>query len=357
VGGIDSTPSNEVRVVKFAFTAADGHIFSWIRADSCNESSGPHVDLPGGKADSDESLIQAAHRQLQNELCPYGPDLQALVDLALRKYPKGHSLALVRFPTGDTNLHSVMVWGIGIPSTEQLTAIKNSKHLKARWRPPSEVWPSFRGRRAPYGTAVRQAWGVIRSGGSLTAPPGPEKSADDGEPLAGDEESVEVPPWMALSLPHRPDATLLHKSQRERALPESTACALAIAATASQQPLAARVEELKSRLSQPDPSWLDYNHWLLAMGKLYQDPGRGTVTRSSVRPKVSLHWRTERLLEPCKGRPPRVATELQTLMEEEKLRRSAAIRAPDTEPHTRKQLIEQEELLAQAYHYLATRPK
>ena len=356
VGGIDSTPSNEIRVVKFVFTAADGHIFSWIRADSCNESSGPHVDLPGGKADSDESLIQAAHRQLQNELCPYGPDLKTLVDLALRKHPKGHSLARVRFPTGDTNLHSVMVWGIGIPSTEQLTAIKNSKHLKARWRPPSEVWPSFRGRRAPYGTAVRQAWGAIRSGGSLTAPPGPEKSADDGEPLANDEESVEAPPWMALSLPHRPDATLLHKSQRERALPESTACALAIAATASQQPLAARVEELKSRLSQPDPSWLDYNHWLLAMGKLYQDPARGTVTRS-VRPKVSLHWRTERLLEPCKGRPPRVATELQTLMEEEKLKRSTAICAPDTEPHTRKQLIEQEELLAQAYHYLATRPK
>ena len=160
----------------------------------------------------------------------------------------------------------------------------------------------------------------------------------------------------ALAIPHRPDATLLHKSQRERALPESTACALAIAATASQQPLAARVEELKSRLSQPDPSWLDYNHWLLAMGKLYQDPARGTVTRS-VRPKVSLHWRTERLLEPCKGRPPRVATELQTLMEEEKLKRSTAICAPDTEPHTRKQLIEQEELLAQAYHYLATRPK
>ena len=99
-----------------------------------------------------------------------------------------------------------------------------------------------------------------------------------------------------------------------------------------------------------------YNHWLLAMGKLYQDPARGTVTRS-VRPKVSLHWRTERLLEPCKGRPPRVATELQTLMEEEKLKRSTAICGPDTGPHTRKQLIEQEELLAQAYHYLATRPK
>ena len=177
------------------------------------------------------------------------------------------------------------------------------------------------------------------------------------DPLSHCDEKTEVPPWMALSLPHRPDVTLLRKSQLERELPESTACALAIAVQASQQPLAVRVEELKSRLMQPDPSWLDYNHWLLAMGKLYRDPKRGTVSRL-IRPKVSLQWRAERLNIPVNGHPPlRVAHELKRLMEDEASKRSTAICATDTKPHKRKQLLEQEELLAQAYQYLATRPK
>ena len=65
---------------------------------------------------------------------------------------------------------------------------------------------------------------------------------------------------------------------------------------ASQQPLAARVEELKNRLMQPNPSWLDYSHWLKAMGKLYGDP-RGTLPRQ-IRPKVALQWRAKILLVP-----------------------------------------------------------
>ena len=66
----------------------------------------------------------------------------------------------------------------------------------------------------------------------------------------------------------------------------------------------------------------------------------------------------EPLNDPIGGRPPlRVAHELRQLMEQEASKRSTVICAPDTEPHLRKQLIEQEELLAQAYHYLATRPR
>ena len=63
--------AEETRVVKFVFTAADGQIFSWIRADSSNDPVGPHIDLPGGKVDPNETLLQAAHRELEEELSPY----------------------------------------------------------------------------------------------------------------------------------------------------------------------------------------------------------------------------------------------------------------------------------------------
>jgi hypothetical protein len=44
-------------------------------------------------------------------------------------------------------------------------------------------------------------------------------------------------------------------------------------------------------------------------------------------------------------------------MEKEAAKRSSLLGDPETEPHVRTQLLEQEELLAQAYHYLATRQK
>ena len=108
---------------------------------------------------------------------------------------------------------------------------------------------------------------------------------------------------------------------------------------------------------QPNPSWLDYSHWLKAMGKLYGDP-RGDTLPRQIRPKVALQWRAEPLNDLCPApRPRRVARELQGIMEGEAAKRSSLICDPNTEPHIRKRLLEQEELLAQAYHYLATRPK
>ena len=44
-------------------------------------------------------------------------------------------------------------------------------------------------------------------------------------------------------------------------------------------------------------------------------------------------------------------------MELEASKRSTAIAAPDTDPLARKQLIQEEERLAQAYHYLSTRTR
>ena len=165
------------------------------------------------------------------------------------------------------------------------------------------------------------------------------------------------PAWAALSLPHRPDLALLRKSQQEQDLSENTVRAIAVAEQASRQPLAARVDELKGRLMQPNPSWLDYAHWIKAMGKLYGDQ-RGEAVPRQIKPKVSLQWRAEPLNNPIpEPRPRRVARELQGIMEGEAARRSSLICDPNTEPHVKKQLIEQEELLAQAYHYLATRPR
>ena len=360
VGGVPNLLAGETRVVKFVLTTADGHIFSWIRAESIDKPAGPHVDLPGGKARTDETLIQAAHRELTEELGPYGPDLKKQIDTALETYPGGHSYVRMQPPTSD-GIHHVMVWGIHVSETEQLTAIETSKHLEARWRTPLEVWSSFQEDRAPYGKAIRQAWEIIRSKGQPITPDGPEDpSRPSVVPPLHCNGKTEVPPWMALSLPHRPDVTLLRKSQREQALSENTARALLVAVQASQQPLATRVEELKHRLSQPSPDWCDFNHWIGAMGKMYQDPGdkmHQAVSRV-LRPKVRLQWREEPLKYPTKSHAPlRVAQELKSLMEREASRRSTAIVAPDTDPLVRKQLIQEEERLAQAYHYLSTRPK
>ena len=360
VGGVPNFPAEETRVVKFVLTTADGHIFSWIRAESIGKPAGPHVDLPGGKARTGETLIQAAHRELTEELGSYGPALQKQIDIALEAYPGGHSYVRMQPPTSD-GIHHVMVWGIHVSETGQLTAIETSKHLEARWRTPLEVWSSFQEGRAPYGEAMRQAWEIVRAKGHPVTPCGSEDpSRPSNEPPLHCNGKTEVPPWMALSLPHRPDVTLLRKSQREQALPESTARALSVAVQASQQPLAIRVEELKHRLSQPSPDWRDFNHWIGAMGKMYQDPGDKTLQPVSrvLRPKVRLQWREEPLKYPTKSHAPlRVAQELKSLMEREASRRSSAIVAPDTDPLVRKQLIQEEERLAQAYHFLSTRPQ
>lgn len=185
----------------------------------------------------------------------------------------------------------------------------------------------------------------------------PTRAAAD-PPVDQGEEQIAVPPWMALSLPHRPDVTLLRKSQRERALPENTAQALMVAVQTSQQSRAsARVDELKRRLSKPSPQWRDFHHWIGAMDKMYQDAGDQPVSRV-LRPEVKLQWREEPLEYPPKQHAPlRVARELENLMELEASRRSTAIVAPDTDPLVRKQLIQEEERLAQAYHYLSTRPQ
>ena len=90
---------------------------------------------------------------------------------------------------------------------------------------------------------------------------------------------------------------------------------------------------------------------------MYQDAGDQPVSRV-LRPEVKLQWRKEPLEYPPKQHAPlRVARELENLMELEASRRSTAIVAPDTDPLVRKQLIQEEERLAQAYHYLSTRPQ
>ena len=186
----------------------------------------------------------------------------------------------------------------------------------------------------------------------------PTRAAPADPPVSHEEEQTAVPPWMALSLPHRPDVTLLRKSQRERALPGNTARALMVAVQTSQQSRAsARVDELKHRLSQPSPQWRDFYQWIGAMDRMYQDAGDQPVSRV-LRPEVKLQWREEPLeYLPKQHAPPRVARELEKLMELEASKRSTAIAAPDTDPLARKQLIQEEERLAQAYHYLSTRTR
>ena len=154
------------RVVKFVFTDTDGRIFSWVRADSSSDPVGPHIDFPGGKVDLNETLLQAAHRELGEELSPYGPDLRDKVEAAMSASPNGHSRVWVRLAAHCS--HQIMIWGIEtsravslsypfIPS-EPFISLETHKNLDARWRSPLEVWSSFRGPRAPYGAAARLAY-------------------------------------------------------------------------------------------------------------------------------------------------------------------------------------------------------
>ena len=172
--------------------------------------------------------------------------------------------------------------------------------------------------------------------------------------VGGAESSSPASPWAALSMPHRPDVALLRTAQEEPCLTARTAEAVLTAERAALQPLATRVEQLRDRLLQPKPSWLDYSHWTAAMGKLYDSPEKGVVSRQ-IKPKVALQWRAEPLNSPIPGpKSKRVARELQEIMTEEAARRSSLIGDPNTEPHVRKRLLEEEERLSQAYRYLAT---
>ena len=120
----------------------------------------PHLDLPGGKVDPKETLysIQAAHRELEEELSPYGLDLRNQVEAALSAAPSGHSQARMKLWDRCYGHYQIMVWGIPISGTEPLVPLETHKNLEAQWRNPEEVWPSFRGPRAPYGVAARLAW-------------------------------------------------------------------------------------------------------------------------------------------------------------------------------------------------------
>ena len=144
--------------MKFVLTDDDKRIFSWIRADSSNDPGGPHLDLPGGKVDPEETLLQAAHRELEEELSPYGLDLRNQVEAALSAAPNGHSQARMKLSDRCYGHYQIMVWGISISGTEPLVPLETQNNLEAQWRDPEEVWPSFRGPRAPYGVAARLAW-------------------------------------------------------------------------------------------------------------------------------------------------------------------------------------------------------
>ena len=172
--------AEETRVVKFVLTDDNQRIFSWIRADSSNDPVGPHLDLPGGKVDPKETLLQAAHRELEEELSPYGLDLRNQVEAALSAAPNGHSQARMKLSDRCYGHYQIMVWGIPISGTEPLVPLETHKNLEAQWRNPEEVWPSFRGPRAPYGVAARLAWEAAdsRQSDSTTS-----NSAEAGDPI------------------------------------------------------------------------------------------------------------------------------------------------------------------------------
>ena len=163
---LDADPANpgqsllekETRVVKFVLVDSSKRIFSWIRADSSDDPVGPHVDLPGGKVDPEETLLQAAHRELEEEISPYGLDLRNQVEATMSAAPNGHSQARMKLSDHSYSRHQIMVWGISIPGTKPLVSLEAQKNLVAKWRDPEEVWPSFRGPRAQYGVAVQLAW-------------------------------------------------------------------------------------------------------------------------------------------------------------------------------------------------------
>ena len=173
----------ETRVVKFVLVDDSKRIFSWIRADSVDDPEGPHVDLPGGKVDPEETLLQAAHRELAEEISPYGLDLRNQVEATMNAAPNGHSQARMELSDHNYSRHHVMVWGMVVSGTKPLVSVEAQKNLVAKWRDPEEVWPSFRGPRTQYGVAVRLAWEAVN----------PRQSVAVTSNLAETEEPVTAP--------------------------------------------------------------------------------------------------------------------------------------------------------------------
>ena len=233
--------------------------------------------------------------------------------------------------------------------------------IDQRFFSPAELKAMDRLRSAPLSAQASPRGRQQKTVATAAAPERARSPQRDSEILSGHptkvggaECSSPATPWAALSMPHRPDVALLRTAQEEPCLTARTAEAVLTAERAALQPLATRVEQLRDRLLQPKPSWLDYSHWTAAMGKLYDSPEKGVVSRQ-IKPKVALQWRAEPLNSPIPGpKSKRVARELQEIMTEEAARRSSLIGDPNTEPHVRKRLLEEEERLSQAYRYLAT---
>ena len=146
-------------MAKLVFTDQHGQIYSWIRQGPLGQPMRPHaaeIGFPGGKCEPSETLLQAAHRELSEEIEPYGPKLRRLVEAAVLEHTEGHSIVSMTIPD-KPEVHRISIWGIPLTTREDFTTLENSKHVQPDWRSPLDVWPTFRGYRTPYGTAARLA--------------------------------------------------------------------------------------------------------------------------------------------------------------------------------------------------------
>ena len=165
------------RVLKFVFTDMDGLVYCWKQAGSPNDRLGPIVDFPGGEVKPGETFLEAAHRELSEELNPYGPDLWSEVEATVDAHPNGHSSVWVQTPGQclqcvDTPCKHrdclIVIWGIRtsrgaslkhpFAAIEPFTPMQPLKHIQAEWCRPLLVWESFRGPRAQYGAAAQRAY-------------------------------------------------------------------------------------------------------------------------------------------------------------------------------------------------------
>ena len=165
------------RVLKFVLADMDGLVYCWKQAGSPNDRLGPIVDFPGGKVKLGETFLEAAHRELSEELNPYGPDLWSEVEATVDAHPNGHSSVWVQTPGQclqcvDTPCKHrdclIVIWGIRTSRgaslkhpfavIEPFTPMQPLKHIQAEWCRPLLVWESFRGPRAQYGAAAQRAY-------------------------------------------------------------------------------------------------------------------------------------------------------------------------------------------------------